>query len=376
MNLGINAVRARSGGAVAHILGILENINPQNYGFREVHIWGYRQLLEALPERSWLKTHCPDCAGKNIFKQLFWERSRLLEILNSSNCEILFNVDAGSVCPFKPAVTASRDMLSYEVGEMQRYGISLARLRLLALKHIQNAALRHADGSIFLTMYASKIIQGSCGALPRVATIPHGVGEDFKQIRLKPFPGKDKTIQILYVSNIAPYKHQWHVVEAVAQLRAKGFDLKLQLVGGGEGLAKQKLEQSIAAHDPNNKFVRIVSFTDHAKMPHQLAEGDIFVFASSCENMPNTLLEAMAAGLPIACSDRGPMPEVLEDGGVYFNPEKPGSISAAITILLENSEIRTKVAERARQLAGKYSWKQCGEATFSFLAETVKASSE
>ena len=35
--------------------------------------------------------------------------------------------------------------------------------------------------------------------------------------------------------------------------------------------------------------------------------------------MPNTLVEAMASGLPIACSDRGPMPEVLGDGGVLFD---------------------------------------------------------
>ena len=50
-------------------------------------------------------------------------------------------------------------------------------------------------------------------------------------------------------------------------------------------------------------------------MPEYLSKSNIFIFASSCENMPITLIEGMASGLPIACSDRGPMPEVLQDGG-------------------------------------------------------------
>ena len=47
------------------------------------------------------------------------------------------------------------------------------------------------------------------------------------------------------------------------------------------------------------------------------------IFASSCESSSCVLIENMASGLPIACSNRGPMPEVLKDGGVYFDPEKP-----------------------------------------------------
>ena len=65
-------------------------------------------------------------------------------------------------------------------------------------------------------------------------------------------------------------------------------------------------------------------------MPEYLSKSNIFIFASSCENMPITLIEGMASGLPIACSDRGPMPEVLQDGGVYFNPEDCKSIVFAI----------------------------------------------
>ena len=66
----------------------------------------------------------------------------------------------------------------------------------------------------------------------------------------------------------------------------------------------------------------------HGEIPYkelhqQYQQADIGVFASSCENMPNILLETMASGLPIACSKKGPIPEVLGKDGVYFDSEEP-----------------------------------------------------
>jgi glycosyltransferase involved in cell wall biosynthesis len=106
-----------------------------------------------------------------------------------------------------------------------------------------------------------------------------------------------------------------------------------------------------------------------ADLPGYLAEADIFVFASSCENMPVTLVEAMAVGLPIACSNRGPMPEVLGDGGVYFDPEDPAGIVGAVQTLIDDPALRAHCARRAHQLAQQYSWRRCAHETFGFLAE-------
>lgn len=103
-----------------------------------------------------------------------------------------------------------------------------------------------------------------------------------------------------------------------------------------------------------------------------LAEADLFIFASSCENMPNTLLEAMAVGLPIACSNRGPMPEVLDDGGVYFDPEDAVSIANSVEQLIKDPDLRAKIARRASQLSEQYSWSRCAEETWKFICETYR----
>lgn len=374
MNLGINASRARSGGAVAHLVGILGQANPLDFNIGEIHVWSYPGLLAALPAAPWLIPHGPPALDRSLLHQLWWERFSLPGELRQACCSVLLNVDAGAVCRFQPSVTMSRDMLSYEPGEIERYGISKARLRLVGLRYAQNASLKSADGAIFLTRYAGRVVQQSCGPLASVAFIPHGVGAEFfadRPARVWPVAG-ERPIRCLYISNALPYKHQWYVVEAVAQLRRQGFDLRLDLVGGGAGRARNRLEYQIAKSDPNRIFVTQYEFVPQNILPKFLAMADLFVFASSCENMPNTLLEAMASGLPIACSNRGPMPEVLEDGGVYFDPESPDSIASAIADLIAHPDERARLASRAKELAQQYSWARCAQETFSFIAKTAE----
>ena len=54
-------------------------------------------------------------------------------------------------------------------------------------------------------------------------------------------------------------------------------------------------------------------------------------------------MEAMAAGLPIASSYRGPMIEILKDGGIYFNPEGPDTILLALEEIIGDSKLRERL---------------------------------
>lgn len=373
MKLGINASRARSGGAKAHLIGILKDGNPLAHGFTQVHVWSYRELLDALPEFPWLVKHCPQATERSIMQQLWWERFSLPRELADNNCSILFNVDAGTICQFHPNVTMSQDMLSYEPREINRYGWSKARLRLLILWWVQNASLRRADGAIFLTQYAAQVIQGFCGPCRAIALIPHGIGDAFRGIvHQQNWPDHgERAIECLYVSNAAPYKHQWHVVGAVELLRKQGYAIQLTLVGGGGGPAQKRLMRQIQTSDPKHEFVRQLPFVPQQELPNYLSRSDLFVFASSCENMPNTLLEAMAAGLPIVCSDRGPMPEVLADAGTYFDPEDPRSIATAIARMIKDDYLRTRCATLAKEYSAHYSWRRCADETFSFIKKVA-----
>jgi glycosyltransferase involved in cell wall biosynthesis len=160
------------------------------------------------------------------------------------------------------------------------------------------------------------------------------------------------------------------VVRAFALLRKRGYDVILDLVGGGTGPAVQILQDEIDTLDISDVFVRRYDFLPHDNLPALLAQSDLFVFASSCESMPVTLLEAMAVGLPIACSNCGPMPEILVDGGVYFDPKDAESVAKAIEEIILSESLRFTISERAKVLAQQYTWERCAKETLAFITNT------
>lgn len=373
ITVAIDASRSRSGGARTHIKGILSAIEPHASGVAEVHVWSYRALLDSLPDAPWLIKHNPAALERSLAHQMWWQRNHFREEISAAKCDVLLSTDAGSLCRFEPAVVMSRDMLSFEAGEMNRYRFfSLPRLRLFMLRYMQIAALRYATGALFLTQYASSVIQTFTGPLKAVRVVPHGISETF---RLKTHGGdwetaSDEKIRCVYVSNADLYKHQWTVIDGVSKLRRGGLKVSLVLVGGGAGRASQRVIKAAHDADPTGEFIQVLGATPHAEIPGHLSSAHIFIFASSCENMPNTLVEAMAMGLPIACAKRGPMPEILQDGGAYFDPENSDTIAAAVQKLATDREFRIACARRAKDLASHYSWRRCAQETWDYLRST------
>lgn len=375
--IGIDASRNRSGGARAHLRGILRGFD-EDLGIKTVHVWAFQSLLDELPDRPYIVKHHHPFLESSLAHQLFWQAFILRRSAEYVGCNILFATDASTLCGFNPLVVLSQDLLSYESGVMRCYPWGWDRIRLEAIKVIQNLAFRRSKGVLFLTKYASELVQSACGNLGRVALAPHGIDDNFRDIAQHDWENSsnnfDRVIRCVYVSNADVYKHHWHVVEAFRLLRDRGFAVELKLIGGGCGVAQVKLQDAITRCDPEGRFVSQSGFVNHSDLPALLAQADLFVFASSCENLPVTLLEGMATGLPIACSDRGPMPEVLEDGGVYFDPEDSVSIAAAVHRLIESQDLRSQVSSKAKRLASNYSWKNCSQNTFKFIMDTCNLS--
>lgn len=372
--IAIDASRSKSGGGKAHLIGILNELDPTRFNIDQIHVWSYRTLLNDLPDEPWLVKHCPEATEKSILGQLWWQYNTLHKEVEEQGCQVLLNTSAGTVCQFQPAVTMSRDMLSFERREIARFGFGREWLRLFILRYTQKKSLKDSTGALFLTKYAADTIQTWTGKIPTYRIIPHGTGQNFRNNKLKiSFPiNGEREIKCLYVSNVDRYKHQWNVAKAIYNLRKKGHHISLRLVGGGKGPAQARLEKVLEEIDPNSEFVVQDIFLKHQQIPPIISESDIFIFASSCENMPNTLVEAMACGIPIACSNLGPMPEVLLDGGVYFDPEDVESITNSVEILINEKEKREFSAKRSKELSKQYSWKRCAHETMNYLIDIYK----
>jgi glycosyltransferase involved in cell wall biosynthesis len=370
--IGLDASNLRRGGGITHLVELIAAAKPELHNIKKVIIWGSKQTLQLIDDKPWLVKITPKELSAGIIHRLYWQRFKFSKSARQNGCDLIFIPGGSFSTSFRPVVTMSRNMLPFEWDELKRYGFSRKTFRLILLKWLQSNSFKSASGVIFLTKYAEKNILKVTGNLPGFkSVISHGLNDRFKIEPKEQFDifsyTLDKPFQLLYVSIVEKYKHQWHVVDAVAKLRKKGYPVELNLVGPASPSALKTLNKVIDSNDKNRCWVKYYGSVPYGKLHEIYNQSNLGIFASSCENMPNILLETMAAGLPIACSNRGPMPEVLGNFGLYFNPEKPGEIFETLETYLINPKLRLEKANSSFAKAQEFSWTNCANETLSFL---------
>ena len=371
--IGIDAANLRRGGGVTHLVELLRAAQPAAHGIDRVVVWGGQPTLNALEDRAWLDKRNPTALDKGLLQRTLWQRYRLSEEARDAGCDVLFVPGGSYAGAFHPVVNMSRNMLPFEWNELKRYGWSIFTLKLLLLRATQARTYKKTDGLIFLTDYARQAVVRVAGVLQaKISTIPHGLSQRFNKA---PQPQRSisdydeaNPYRVLYVSIIDQYKHQWVVVEAIATLRKEGMPIVLDLVGAAYPPALNRLNETIAHLGSDQSWVRYHGAIPFNELHLCYAQADLGLFASSCENMPNILLETMASGLPIACSNRGPMPQVLGDSGVYFDPVQSSDIARALRELIDSPQLRSQLAAASYHRSQQYSWQRCADETFKFLA--------
>jgi glycosyltransferase involved in cell wall biosynthesis len=369
--IGIDASRCRSGGAVNHLIGILSNI-PDSEQIEELHVWSYRSLLKKLPYHHKLKLHEHSFLEKNLLFNVIWQFFLLKRSLNYYGCNILFTADASTVLRYSPQVVLSQDLLSYESNILNKYSWSYAKFRIILIKHLQNIAFKRAVGTIFLNNYSRLLIEKQCGILEDSIIIPHGVNEDFLNVQ-KSSELIEGSCRLIYISNAEIYKNHFSVLKAFKILLDLGYNVSLTFVGGGDERVLNRFKDFIIENHISPKLFKQFGFLKKQEVLDLMSSSDIFIFASTCESFGITLLEGMASGMPIACSNKSSLPELLLDNGVYFDPEDPCSIAVAVELLINDNDLRARLSNGAKELAKTYSWNRTAIETFNFiLSKTSK----
>lgn len=369
MIVGIDGSRCKSGGAIAHLLGILKFKNVDHYKIERVHIWVTKSVISKIPNHPWIKVHVSPFDNWPILFQLFWQRFILPIKLNDNDVKVLLSLDAGTLIKFPKMITISQDMLSFEPGAMQKYSWGKKRLRLEILKFVQIKSLSFPNYCIYLTEYAKETLIPFTFNAERSRVIPHGI-DDFI-IPKKSKLDYEQGFNILYISNIAEYKNQENVLIAIHKLRESGYNTKITFVGGGSGNSFDSFLEKQKDIDSNQNFSKLLPFIERDKLSNLFNESNLFLFASSCENMPITLLEGMTSHLPILCSNRGPMPAMLKEAGYFFDPEDVNSIVKSFidfTKTIETNEFNNKIL-KANEYASEYTWEKTSKNIWRYVKE-------
>jgi glycosyltransferase involved in cell wall biosynthesis len=370
LTLGIDASNIKTGGGLTHLLELLREGDSIDRGFDHVIVWGGKQL-ENLPPYKWLERRIlPSLDENNLVGEFYW-RLYTLPKLAQEACDILFSPGGMFVSNKICYVSMSQNMLIWEGKERARFGLS-DRFKLRLMRFMQRRSFQSAAGIIFISEYARKFITQE---LPSVDSKPsvvvyHGINDRFRTTpSLKSF-GVDDEIKLIYVSTIHHYKWQWKVIGAVKKIREnEKIDLKLSLIGGAKPSVLAEMNGLLAE---TSEFVNYKGVIPYEEIEENYHESDVFVFASTCENMPNIVVEAMASSLPITSSNFGPMPEILLDGCIYFDPTNSDSIADALLKIIRSPELQNKLKKAAYQRSQYFNWQKAASETFTFLKETAE----
>lgn len=180
-----------------------------------------------------------------------------------------------------------------------------------------------------------------------------GSPADFKAEWLNP----DKKY-ILYVARIEhPGKNHMNLIKAYEKLPKKiKNEYELVLAGRPWNRSAKVTEYAEASED--REKIHFTGFLPDQELRGLYMKASIFVFPSFFEGFGLPLLEAMAAGLPTACSNTSSLPEVGGDAVLTFDPAQPDDISSKIMDIVNNEPLREKLIKKGKKRLEHFSWKK------------------
>lgn len=196
-------------------------------------------------------------------------------------------------------------------------------------------------------------IQSAGLAESKVSVIPNGV--DFERFSTataieRASLGLTDAPLILFVGRLDPQKAPFVLLEAFARLSQRHGDWQLLLVG--EGPLRQSMTDWIAQHQ-HTKNICLIGF--RSDVPQLLKTADVLVLPSLWEGMPNIVLEAMTAGLPVVVSRVEGTDELISDRetGLLATPGSVEDLERKIELVLNDREFSAKLAFAAQQSISK-----------------------
>jgi glycosyltransferase involved in cell wall biosynthesis len=215
-------------------------------------------------------------------------------------------------------------------------------------------------------------------AAPKLVLIPEGVGEQFCVIEdaarldnLRARYGLPGPF-ILTVCTLSPRKNLLRLFEAFARLRTQDRITHQLVVIGKRGW----LDDEIVAFPQRAGIHGQVIFTDYVSEEDLILfynSAEAFVYPSLYEGFGLAVLEAMACGLPVVCSNVTSLPEVVGDAGILVDPYSVDQLTQALAQVLKNAKLRRELRARGLQRARQFRWDVAAHRLLSVFAEVMES---
>ena len=254
------------------------------------------------------------------------------------------------------------------------HGSDLHVDRRMLDRKVEAAAL-----AVTCSQFNKNVMVDECGeeARDKIHVIYYGVDLDvFLSNGHEHRPGP---LRIICVASYEEVKGHKYLVEACELLNERGVDFRCDLVGGGP--LRRDVEKQIAQAGLQERFT-LHGMLDRSAVADLLREADVKVLASfptkggKREGMPNVLIEAMAAGLPVISTQLTGIPELVETGrtGILVPPASGPALADALEELSRDPDLRRRMGAAGQERARRMFDRQLNASSLAALFEAASSS--
>jgi exopolysaccharide biosynthesis WecB/TagA/CpsF family protein len=177
----------------------------------------------------------------------------------------------------------------------------------------------------------------------------------------------EKIKQILYISRIEhPGKNHLNLLKAFELLPENLRKEYTLLMPGSSWNGAEKVFE-YAEKSPCKEQFKFTGFVDFDKIPELYAQSTMYIFPSLFEGFGLSLLEAMHAKLPCACSRNSSLGELGKDAAELFDPSSPQEIARAMQKILSDTDHQQQLSEKGRAKAANFSWQKTAQSLYDIF---------
>jgi len=378
MRLLINCLSSISGGAETYLRNLLPKLVEEARLLDksvETILLCHAAQRDLFP--SELKVRRLELSGRGPagLSRVMREAIALRRVIRAEHVEVAFTPYQAAPMPQGPRhVLMLRNM---EPFRFRRYSYGVrGTVRNALLEKWSARCLRSADRVIAVSDYAYACAERELhvdrqrlrmvyhGRDPAFDVPPRNPGQDSQDISPLPFP------YILSVGSLLPYRRAEDVIEAFsAHVSPLIRDLHFVYAGdSNERAYKAYLRQKVRESAVPDK-IRFLGNVPPQSLPALYRGASCYVASTEIEACPNSVIEALASSCPIVASKAHPLPEILSDSAMFYEPRNVIELGSAIGKVVTDSKLAASLSRSSWERARHFSWDACANSTAKALLD-------
>ena len=302
------------------------NCHPEQHYYRELKSMGIKII---------------EIKGRNLFDPILFKK--LVQILREEKFDVLHTHLTYAIILGGVAGWLTGTPVVASIHNLNSYAYSWRFLESIALKYFTKRRIA-VGWAVAKTHQAYNnqrhidVVQNPVEAIPSLSE------KEKLEIRTGITPDPSRVL-LITVGRLSESKGYGDLLDALNELKQIHPEVFLVIVGAGNYL--QAITAKIESLELDD-HVRLLGL--RSDVPTLLAASDIFVSASHWEGLPVSILEAMAAGLPVVATNVGDIPLVIKpEFGICVPPHQPSQVAVALKNLIENPEQKVSFGSKARE---------------------------